>query len=103
MSDKRAEILEWLSMMDRHQRRGGVWQAYGLALAALKGEVEGIYHRSVDDCWYSCPLALNQDGGSECCNDREVAAERCTCGADDQLARIHRAFGLGGGTGAEKA
>jgi hypothetical protein len=49
LSDKRAEILEWLDMMDRHAAGGGVWVAYGLALAALRWEVEAHEEAKVSD------------------------------------------------------
>lgn len=35
------------------------------------------------DCWYSCPKAKSDwSDGSASCNDGEVAADLCTCGAD---------------------
>lgn len=65
-----------------------------LALAALRATVEGIRHEEVEDCWYTCPLALDNAGESLCCDEREVAAGRCTCGADARLDAIFCSLGL---------
>lgn len=41
------------------------------------------------DCWFSCPKAKSDySDGSACCNDEEVAAGLCTCGADKVNALI---------------
>ena len=38
-------------------------------------------HYYCDDCWYSCPKAM--DG---CCNDAK--GDECTCGADENNKRV---------------
>ncbi len=82
MSDKRAEILEWLAAINPIGREGTA------LVAALRGEVEAIRHREVEDCWYSCPKALDAEGNSACCDERQT---ECNCGADRQIERIHAA------------
>jgi hypothetical protein len=114
MADERAQIQEWLSMMERHQQRGGVWNAYGLALAALRAEVErhsrwGIYeecgHKHGEDepemvvveCLdnpYTCEAGLIQAVCRECHTDSGEPRENTDegewpCAA---LVRLHRAL-----------
>src|SRR6266496_3878065 len=60
-------------------------------------QVEAIPHRYVEDCYYSCELAVDPDDpqrkpGSGYCNDNAVPAGDCTCGRDDLVARIRTAF-----------
>lgn len=50
------------------------------------------HHDCVEDCWYSCPLALDENGQSECCNDDVVLRGKCTCGADAANALIDAAL-----------
>ena len=40
-------------------------------------------HTIVDDCWYSCPMALDEEGHHESCNTEEIEKGICLCGADD--------------------
>lgn len=48
-----------------------------------------VPHLVVDgDCWYSCPLALHEDGSSESCNDDERARGICSCNADAHNAKV---------------
>lgn len=35
-----------------------------------------------EDCWYSCPAGIDDDGYSNCCNDN--ADRRCNCGKDQR-------------------
>ncbi len=99
MSDKRAEILAWLDEQAKASEHHeficaglpeccGVGDGLPQAVAALRGEVEAIRHREIDDCWYSCPKALDADGNSACCDERQT---ECNCGADQRIDRIHAA------------
>jgi hypothetical protein len=81
--DKRSAVLAWLETADIFD------DSTAAALRdALRGEVEAIRHREVEDCWYSCPKALDADGNSACCDERQT---ECNCGADSQIERIHAA------------
>jgi len=52
-------------------------------------------HLVVDgDCWYSCALAVHEDGTSACCNDEERKRGICTCGADRYNAQIDTLLSL---------
>ena len=44
-------------------------------------------HLVVEDCWYSCPKALDEKGRSACCNDA-INDASCNCGADEHNAKI---------------
>jgi len=44
-------------------------------------------HYYCDDCWYSCPKAV--DG---CCDERQ--GDECNCGADDYNALLAKIIGL---------
>lgn len=116
MTDLRAEVLEWIAMMERHQRGGGVWQAYGLALAALRGEVErhsrfGIYDECghthgeddadmiVVECLdkpYTCEEGLVQAVCHECHTDDGEVRENTDEGEWPCafIGRLHSALGL---------
>jgi len=50
----------------------------------------------VEDCWYSCPKARNEDGRRASCRDSEDP-ETCTCGADAANAIIDAALAKAGG------
>lgn len=62
-------------------------------LEALRGEVLSVRHLVVEgDCWFSCPLAIDDDGNSACCNE---ALKRCTCDYESRLRRIAALLGVG--------
>jgi hypothetical protein len=60
------------------------------ASSSLLAQLEHLRrpHVIVDDCWYSCPKAVDEDGDPACCNDELLWLERCTCGADAHNARL---------------
>lgn len=64
----------------------------------LRPEVEALRqsHLVVDgDCWFSCPLAKSEwHDGSASCNDEDIAAGRCTCGAEAQNERVDAVLAL---------
>lgn len=55
------------------------------ALSLLPELEQGHYY--CDDCWYSCPKAV--DG---CCDERQ--GDECNCGADDYNALLAKIIGL---------
>ena len=61
-------------------------------LAALASKTAGGHFGLDEDCWYTCPLALDEDGRSRSCNDGAVKAGACTCDHDSRLASILAAF-----------
>lgn len=75
-----------------------LWRDYAVPiLTALRASREALrqakrQHLIVEeDCWYSCPRALQDDGTSACCTESaeaDAATGRCTCGADKHNAAI---------------
>ena len=38
----------------------------------------------VEDCWYTCPMVVGEDGESLCCSDlNDGEHSECNCGADE--------------------
>lgn len=56
---------------------------------ALRAALEAAKqpHLVVEDCWYSCPKALDDRGRSQCCHDA-ISEGPCNCGADQHNAKI---------------
>lgn len=57
-------------------------------LIELVNKLRRPHYICEDDCTISCPLAVNEDGESACCNDSWLSANaenahKCTCGADE--------------------
>jgi hypothetical protein len=49
-------------------------------------------HTVVDDCWYSCPMGIDENGDHESCNKEEIEKGICLCGADEANAKIEAAL-----------
>ena len=62
-------------------------------LIELVNKLRREHYICEDDCYLSCPLAVNEDGESACCNDSWLSANtenahKCTCGADEHNALV---------------
>jgi hypothetical protein len=73
------------------------WLAEVEAKRAVLARLEAIPHRYVEDCYYSCELAIDPDDpeqrpGSGYCNNNWPLTGGCTCGRDDLVASIEGAL-----------
>lgn len=90
------DIMESLQRAIIEQLRQ-VWNARGAADLAenkrLKAALASLSreHFVCEDCWYTCPLALDVNGESECCNEELLSRKVCTCGASHANAIIEDA------------
>lgn len=60
------------------------------AKRALLGDLTAERHDVVEDCWYTCAAATEEDDGGESCDDTKRGGP-CNCGRD---ARVNRSLRL---------
>ena len=69
------------------------------AKRAILAELEAIPHLYMEDCYYSCELAVHPDDperrpGSGYCNDNAIPTGGCTCGRDKLVSRLRGALAI---------
>ena len=53
--------------------------------SVLARAIIGPHYWNDDDCWYSCPLALDEHDETRSCNSEAIQQGRCTCGLERRV------------------
>jgi hypothetical protein len=68
--------------------RGRKLQEHVTLLRKTLEELRQNHNISDHDCWYSCPMGIDENGDHNSCNKEEIENGVCLCGADNTNAKI---------------